>query len=121
MPQRPKAIALTSRSAIRTVRVSPCEGIRGAIPARIAEGRHRHSTLAGEGIALHHCLGLVPTRPKRSTWREVPIQELRCQATAYYPRLHTAIGAGDVEDTCNLLGRALLLDIYWWQPLLTLY
>jgi hypothetical protein len=63
MPQRPRAIALTSRSAVRTVGVSPCEGIRCAIPAQVAAGRHRNSTLSGEGIALHHCWASCPRDP----------------------------------------------------------
>jgi hypothetical protein len=63
MPQRPRAIALTSRSAVRTVGVSPCEGIRCAILARVAAGRHRNSTLSGEGIALHHCWASCPRDP----------------------------------------------------------
>jgi hypothetical protein len=59
----PRAIALTSRSAVRTVGISPCEGIRCAIPARVAEGRQHNSTLSGEGIALHHCWASCPHDP----------------------------------------------------------
>ena len=54
-PQRPRANARISRGAVRTVKVSPCEEIRCAILARVAEGRHHHSSASGEGMALHRC------------------------------------------------------------------
>jgi hypothetical protein len=64
LPSRPvKSHRAHSRSAIRTVGVSPCEGIRCAIPARVAEGRHRNSTLSGKSIALHHCWASCPRDP----------------------------------------------------------
>jgi hypothetical protein len=59
-PQRPRASARISRGAVRTVGVSPCEEIRCAIPARVAEGRHHHSSASGEGMALHHCWNPYP-------------------------------------------------------------
>jgi hypothetical protein len=57
-PQRPRASARISRGAVRTVEVPPCEEIRCAIPARVAEGRHHHSSASGEGMALHRCWNL---------------------------------------------------------------
>src|SRR4029453_11617964 len=87
MPQRPRAIALTSRSAVRTVGVSPCEGIRCAIPAQVAAGRHRNSTLSGEGIALHHCWASCPRDPSVPFGEKHPVG--RCnpseRRTVYTP------------------------------------
>jgi hypothetical protein len=63
MPKRPRAIALASRSAVRTVGVSSWEGIPCAIPARVAEGRHCNSLTSGEGMALPHCWDPCPRDP----------------------------------------------------------
>ena len=54
-PQRPPASARISRGVVRTVEVLPCEEIRCAIPARVAEGRHHHSSTSDGGTALHRC------------------------------------------------------------------
>src|SRR5438445_1059921 len=66
-----RAGAYLSRGAVRTVGVSPCEGIQCAIPARVAEGRYRHSSAAGESMGLHRywnpCQRGTASHPVRST------------------------------------------------------
>ena len=141
--QRPRASARISRGAVRTVEVSPCEGIRCAIPARVAEGRHHHSSTSDEGMALHRCWNPYPTYHSVPPGEEHPHgQSCECSRPAGGTAQQSHYEAVDevacaLSSTGNLCLRVRfltlieghsypsdgprLLDIGWRQFLLALY